>query len=255
MDRSVDKGAPERERPRSPAVGRSDGSERGRSRSGQRVPHWQGILIALHLVAITVGSLPVLVDERGLTEETFQDPLVQAEFKIWAERLNVDPEDFGDGVWNAASGLLHTQRALQAPFEPYYEIAGTRQRWRMFPGALENPSRLRIDVLEEGDWRTVYRLGSHDPGEQWLAKWFDRDRFRAALNLYAWDVYPEAYEEFVTWLAKVAADDFPTAERIRVGYEVVSALSPEEARAGIHREPKPWEEARQTREVELVRKS
>jgi len=224
--------------------------------------HWVGAFVAFHLLAITLGSLPVLVDERGLNEEMFQDPVVQAEFENWAETLTdlgveVTSEEFGDFMWSTASNILHTQRSLQAPFEFYYEEAGARQRWRMFPGAVEEPTRLRIDLRlgdSEGEWRTVYLMGSRDPEQRWLAKWFDRDRFRAALNLYAWDVYPEAYAEFVIWLAEQARRDFPEATQLRVGFEVLPALTPEQAREGQIRQPLPMDQTKQLQVIELREK-
>ncbi len=219
------------------------------------------ILMAIHLIAITVGSLPILVDERGLKPEVFEDPLVQAEFATWARRfsylgIEVSADEFGQGVWKAAETLLHTQRTLQQPFELYYEEAGTRQRWRMFPGAVEDPMRLRIDAYygEATGWRTAYLMGSGAPEHQWLAQWFTRDRFRAALNLYAWNVYPGAYDEFAEWVASQAglplADGAPPA-RLRMGFEVVPALGLEQSRQRQAREPLPWAEAKGVREFEL----
>lgn len=214
-------------------------------------PHVRGALILLHAVAITAGSLPILIDERGLTPETWNDPLARKEFAQWADRIGVTEEQFSEGAWNAASGILKTQRALQSPFQLYYAEAGTRQRWRMFPGALEEPTRLRIDLEEAGTWRTIYLMGVTDPQVSWLKPRFDRDRFRAALNLYAWNVYPDAYEEFIHWLAKQAARDFPDATRLRVSFEVLPALKPAEARAGKPRSPLPLEQAHQLRVLDL----
>ena len=64
------------------------------------------------------------------------------------------------------------------------------------------------------------------PEHRWLAHHFERDRFRAALNLYAWGLYPETYEQFVDWLAAEAKRDFPNATRLRVGFEIVPAMKP-----------------------------
>ena len=210
--------------------------------------------MAIHVVAIAIGSLPILTDERGLTPETWNDPIAQREFEVWSKRLTnwgieTTAEEFSEGAWSAASGILRVQRTFQTPFVPYYEVAGTKQRWRMFPGAVEEPTRLRIDVQVDGRWRTVYRMGSAD--EVWLARYFDRDRFRAALNLYAWGVHEEsgAYDQFVGWLANRAAADFPDATRMRVGFEIVPAMRPGESeKRGLLS----FEQARQLREVDLT---
>lgn len=209
--------------------------------------HARGILVAIHVVAITVGSLPVLVDQRVLTPEAWQDPIAQAEFADWADRLTAwgfetTQEDVAQSSWDTASGILAVQQTLNRPFQPYYQIAGTRQRWRMFPAAVEEPVRLRIDVETNQIWETVYLMGSSD--KRWLAGHFDRDRFRAALNLYAWGLYPETYEQFVDWLAAEAERDFPNANQIRIGFEVVPAMDPDNTTA---LPPLPFTEAKQLR--------
>jgi hypothetical protein len=188
----------------------------------------RGVLVALHLLAISVGALPVIVDERALTPEVWKDPLAQREFDRFSQILGGlgirrSPEETGRHLWDLASAVLHTQRALQRPFQGYYREAGTRQRWRMFPSAIEETPRFRIDVERGGNWETWYRMG--DPLHAWGREHFDRDRVRAALNLYAWGLYPESYEALVDWIAARV----PEADRVRVGFEMVPALAPDAA--------------------------
>ncbi len=202
-------------------------------------------------MAITVGSLPILVDERVLTPDAWQDPIAQGEFAAWSKRLTdwgieTSPAEFEQGAWNAASGILQVQRSLTRPFQPYYEFAGTRQRWRMFPAAVEEPVRLRVDVRIAETWRTVYLMGS--PDQRWLARYFDRDRFRAALNLYAWGIHPKSYTEFVDWLRHEVRRDFPEATQLKVGFEIVPALPPG---TSIKPRPLPFDQAKQLRVLPL----
>ena len=42
------------------------------------------------------------------------------------------------------------------PFQPYYDYCGTYQSWYMFGSAQRSPTRLHIDVEEDGVWRPVY---------------------------------------------------------------------------------------------------
>jgi hypothetical protein len=217
-------------------------------------PQIRAALILVHVLAITAGSIPVIVDKRAMTEEAWQDPIAQEEFERWSERMqgwgiDASPEDVEKSAWAVAAGILEFQTAVQAPFLPYYEFFGSRQRWRMFPAPVKNPVRLRIDVETGGEWVTVYRMGSRE--EKWLAHFFNRDRFRAALNLYAWNVYPEAYEEFVDWAAAQAAIDFPAGARVRIGFEVLPVTEREEAAKGGARAPEPMERAKGLRVVEL----
>lgn len=204
----------------------------------------RGVLVALHLVAITAGSLPVLVDERALTPSAWKDPVALQEFHRWSEvlgRFGIErtPEETGAILWNVASGVLHGQRAAQRPFDVYYREAGTRQRWRMFPAAVEEMPRLRIDLEREGNWETLYRMG--DPAHDWGGDYFDRDRVRAALNLYAWGLYPESYEQLVDWIAVRA----PGEGRVRVGFELLPAIVPGAGSAS--RDVRSWPEEKRVR--------
>ncbi len=211
------------------------------------IPHLRGTLVAVHLVAITAGSLPVLVDERILTPETWKDPVALQEFGRWSNGLaqigiERSVDEVGAMLWDVASSVLRFQRTVQAPFQGYYQEAGTRQRWRMFPASVEETLRFRIDVERNGGWETIYRMG--DPERPWGREHFDRDRVRAALNLYAWGLYPESYEQLVDWIAARA----PGEGKVRIGFEALPAIAPGEA--GRHREASDWPEQRLVRERE-----
>lgn len=210
-------------------------------------PHLRGVLVAVHLLAITAGSLPVLVDERILTPETWKDPVAVQEFRRWSDalgRIGIERsvDDVGAMLWDVASSILRFQRNAQAPFQGYYREAGTRQRWRMFPASVEETPRFRIDVQRDGRWETIYRMG--DPDRAWGREHFDRDRVRAALNLYAWGLYPESYEQFVDWIAARA----PGEGQVRVGFEALPAVAPGDA--GRLREGSDWPKQRLVRERE-----
>ena len=188
----------------------------------------RGVLVAVHLVAITVGSLPVIVDERALTPEAWNEPVAQQEFQRFSQLLagsgiQRSPAQVGEDLWKLASGVLHAQRFLQRPFQSYCQEAGTRQRWRMFPGAVEETPRFRIEVDRQGNgaWELWYAMG--DPVHNWEHEHFDRDRVRAALNLYAWGLYPESYEEMVDWIAARV----PGTGRVRVGFDLLPAIGPD----------------------------
>ncbi|MEM0896944.1 MAG: hypothetical protein AAGJ79_08650 [Verrucomicrobiota bacterium] len=193
-------------------------------------PHLRAALILFHVIAITAGSIPVLVDERAMTKDAWQDPVAQEEFEKWAERLGGDwtAQEVELIAWSLANGLLDFQSAAKAPFEPYYDYLGTRQRWRMFPAAVKNPKRFRIDIQTDGKWETVYLMGSKE--KSWLADYFDRDRFRSLLNLMAWESIDRT--GFRMWVMAQAADQFPHADYIKVGFEVLPALKKTEAIAG-----------------------
>ncbi|MEM0968276.1 MAG: hypothetical protein AAGJ31_02905 [Verrucomicrobiota bacterium] len=185
--------------------------------------HLLGIFVLYHMGSILVGSMPLLVDERGLQPEAWEDPLVQTEIHRWSEFLQgmgwkeANAERVQGILWEIAETNLRFHRRANQVFRGYAEWAGAKQRWRMFPAAVEEPVGFRLEMVEVGGQRrTLYAMLA--PSERWRAHWFDRDRMRAALNLYAWGLEPDGYEEFVSWLAEEVIDAFPNAVEIRVGF-------------------------------------
>lgn len=198
--------------------------------------HVRGLLVALHLVAVTALALPA--PGEGMAREAWRDPTVQEEFAAWSGRLNacgvaVTPQEFEDRLWVAASAYMDARGEVLAPFGRYYDLCGTFQSWRMFAGPHRHPSRLLIDVEEAGAWRPVYV--QRDPGHDWLAEPLDHYRMRPVLYRFSWYRYMEGNDDFnafARWVAGRAAHDFPGATRVRVRLFQSRTLSPEEVRAG-----------------------
>lgn len=203
--------------------------------------------VLVHVIAIVAGSFPLLVDKRGMDWEKWNEPVVNREFEMWGERLGLDPERLKRGAWRASGGLNEIVYGARAPFKPYYHLCGTRQRWRMFPAPEMDPFRFEIELQNaDGTWRPIFV--QHDEEADWMAGQLEHDRFRAALNLYAWDVYPDGYEAFVDWVADQARWDFPDARSVRVHFRVLEGKTPKAMRSDpVLR----GEWTRRTREVAL----
>jgi hypothetical protein len=194
--------------------------------------HLRGLLVALHLLAVTLMAFPALSD-GAMDRSAWKEPTVQEELADWAERLSgwglaVSPAELEDRLWDFAQGYTDARRKLLAPFRPYYVVCGTRQSWRMFSGPSRYLTRLHIDVEEGGVWRTVYV--ERDPAFPWLGVWLDHSRFRPALFDLGLDRDPEGYDQFTHWVARQAARDFPGADRVRVHFYQYRNPSPEEVR-------------------------
>src|SRR5262249_8579107 len=119
------------------------------------------------------------------------------------------------------------------PFDEYYALCGTMQSWRMFAGPHRYPTRLEIDVEQDGRWRAVYV--QRNPEYDWLRARLDHYRFRPVLYRFGWyhDVPGYAdYENFANWVSAHARGDFPAADRVRVRLYKARTASPEETRAG-----------------------
>ncbi len=197
--------------------------------------HLRGLLVALHLVAITLLALPAVGE--GLNRWAWQDPTVQDEFADWTARLNrwgvaVTRQEFEDHLFDAASAYESARGRALAPFGPYYEWCGTFQSWRMFAGPHRYPSRLHIDVEEAGTWRPIYVKS--DPQHAWLAERLDHYRMRPFLYRLSWYRYAEFgdFDELARWVAGRAARDFPAADRVRVRFFKFRTPSPDEVKAG-----------------------
>jgi hypothetical protein len=204
--------------------------------------HVRGALVLLHLLAISLMALPA--PGEGMIREAWKDPSVQSEFAAWTARCNrlglhFTPQEFEDRLWDAASAYMAIRERVLAPFEPYYELCGTQQSWRMFAGPHLYPGRLLIDIAEPGAWRPVYV--QRDPAHAWLAAKLDHYRVRPVLYRFNWYQYLDGYDDFrqfSAWVALHARQDFPHAERVRVALYRARTPSPEEVRQGIHPEGK-----------------
>jgi hypothetical protein len=195
--------------------------------------HLRGLLVAVHLVAITLMALPA--PEGGMNRASWQDPTVQGELTTWTKRfrscgLDVTQPQLEDSLWRSAVDYMHWRHQVLAPFQPYYDYCGTRQSWRMFVAPHRYPTRLQIEVEEQGQWRPAYI--ERDPEHAWLGSVLDHHRFRSVVFRFGWPEYDGDYQQFVRWVAERAAHDFPAAYQMRVRFFKYRTASPEEVRAG-----------------------
>jgi hypothetical protein len=95
------------------------------------------------------------------------------------------------------------------------------------------PARLEIHVRagSSAEWTPVYVARSDE--HEWMRRWLDHDRFRAALFRYAWDHYRSTRRQFADWVATQAVTAFPEATQVRVSFVRYRTPSPEEVREGI----------------------
>jgi hypothetical protein len=198
--------------------------------------HGRGLLVALHVVAITLMAMPA--PGEGMFREAWKDPTVQGEFAAWSGRLNqfgiaVTPEEFEDHLWDVAVRYTRLRDAVLAPFQEYYSTCGTLQSWRMFAGPQRYPIRLSIEVREGDAWRIVYR--QRDPAHSWLAEELDQYRFRPVLYRFGWYRYAGENEDlngFARWIGRQVSRDFPSARAVRVRLYQQQTPTPEQTRAG-----------------------
>jgi hypothetical protein len=193
---------------------------------------WVVALVTFHVVAVTLMALPA--PAGAMDREDWESPLAQEEFAAWADRLSswglsFTPGELEDDLWKAAQGYMAVREWLLAPFQPYYQLCGTRQGWRMFVGPNLTPTRLHIDVRQDGNWRPVYV--ERDPTYHWLGRKLDHEHLRTAIFTMVFFKYERELGQFARWVAAQAAVDFPRADRVRVRLEQFRTPAPEQVRA------------------------
>lgn len=199
--------------------------------------HLRALLVALHVLAVVLVAVPA--PEGGMNRNAWKDPTVQAEFASWAGRLaamglELSPSELEDRLWTLAERWSKGRSIVLKPIRPYTRYAGTGQPWRMFVAPHTHPSRLFIELREEGEWRTIFV--ARDPTRTWRAEQLDHDRARAALFRYAWPGYSRSWKLMASWLAERAAEDFPEATHVRLSFARQRTPSPEEVRTGVEPE-------------------
>lgn len=194
--------------------------------------------MVFHLIAIGLMAIPA--PSGGLKRTAWQDATVQAEIAAWADRLSalgvsVTPDELEKTLWRTARQVMKSRREALAPFDPYYTLCGTHQSWRMFVAPYVTPSRLFIDLREDGAWRPLYRqppVLEGEPEAYWKGALLDHTRMRSALFRYSWPQYSGSYARLTTWLAGQAAAEFPRASRLRLRWQRRRTPSPKQARRG-----------------------
>lgn len=196
-------------------------------------PQLRAVLVGLHVLGVTLMATPSA--SAGLKRSLWKEPTVQQEFAAWNSRfraIGIDwtQPEMEDALWDFAVGWEDVRGELVAPFKDYGRYLGVSQSWRMFVAPHRFPTRLSVDLQEDGAWRTLYEERS--PEHTWLARVFDHDRMRSAIFRFGWPQYKKSWEGFSRWVAARAAVEFPDATRIRTRMFKYKTLSPEEVRAG-----------------------
>ena len=178
----------------------------------------RAVLVALHLVAITVQAFPAPVG--GLDKATKEAPSVQEAVALVSGWTGLSEERVTEVGFGAVRGWLEARRVVLEPFQPYYRWAGTRQSWRMMALINRRPARLVVRV----DGEVVYRTG--DPSARWLAETIEASRTRGIVIKYSWKMNRKDYRRFVAWLGERAREDFGDEVEIEACMERVAIALP-----------------------------
>ena len=200
----------------------------------ERKKQVRGVLLALHVIALCLMAFPA---PRGAQRRSaWKDPTSQAEFHAFADALrkvglDLSDAEFEETLWRLSKGYTKIRNLILTPIRPYTDFTGSRQGWRMFVAPHRYPARLEIEIRERGKWRPIYVGRSEE--YTWRRELFDHHRMRKAIFLYAWPHHKRRYRQFVRWVRKEVAKDFPYATRVRVRYFKYRTQSPQEVKEGL----------------------
>lgn len=191
--------------------------------------------VAFHVIAITLAALPA--PPEALEREDLSTGEEAENLAAWSKRLSqcglaVSQSELEETLWHAAEKYKKIRKEILAPFQPYYKFCGARQGWKMFVGPHRTPSRLHIDIQENGVWRPIYIEGSRK--HNWLRSRLNHEHWRTALFTAVYFQKQRPLKEFVGWAAERAALDFPEAEKLRLRVYRFRTLSPSEVKKGRH---------------------
>ena len=191
-------------------------------------PHIRTLLITIHLLAIILKAIPA--PEGGMNKADWKNPTVQAELQTWTTTFNaagveVTSVELEEHLWNLAQHYMAIRKGILRPFRTYYKYFGADQNWRLFVAPHMYPSKLHIDVFIDDNWVPLYRPFSI---HQWNANIIETSRFRPAIFRYSWTRYKRHYRKMGLYFAKRAAEDFPTATKMRTRWWQQKSPSPEQ---------------------------
>lgn len=200
----------------------------------KRWPAIRAVLVAYHVLALLVLSFPS--PPSGMKRSAWENPTVQNEFKLWAERLSglgweMSTAELDAKLWDLSQSYVGAREKAIAPFVPYGEYAGARQSWRMFVAPQRFPVRLEVMVREgRGAWKKVYESRSEE--HAWLAGLFEKYRLRRVVFATSWDRDGRHYKMLCDWIAAQVARDFPAATEVQIRQLRYRTPTPAEALEG-----------------------
>lgn len=198
-------------------------------------PHVRAALVSFHVIAIVLAAIPA--PAGGMNRRNWKDPTVQAEFQAWGGRLGVDPKSLEDALYRFAKGYMSVRDLWLKPVDPYLELTGTDQPWRMFVAPHRHPSRFRVEVATATsgpEWELLFE--ERNPDASWRASFFEDERIRSILFRYSWPEYSSESRQLCRWIARRVFEERPDADRVQCRYRKARSPSPRDAREGVEHE-------------------
>jgi hypothetical protein len=196
----------------------------------EAVTGWQaqarGVLIALHLGALTLLGLP----EPAVEGNNMDDPDVIA----WFDRTHASMRSWGIPIayetfkdWGMVWGArwLAVRDATLWPIETYARYTGAHQHWAMFGSVPTESAIFFMEGQTATGWEQIHQCRY---GERtWRKEFFDQERVRSLLNLFIKKKSRDTYDQFGRWLLPQLKEDFPEYRGFRTGILSVKMPPPD----------------------------
>jgi hypothetical protein len=196
----------------------------------------RALFVAFHLAAVSVAALPGPVE--GMDRRAWKSPTVQGEVGAWAAWLGMAPARLEGRLWRIARAWMEARRRVLWPFQPYLDVTGCEQPWRMFVAAERFPTRFQIQAHAARGWETLFEERSEE--HAWRRALFDQDRVRGALLGYGWPAHADDYRRGCDYFARAIFAERAEVSEVRCRLRRQRSPSPEEALAGVEPEAT-WE--------------
>ena len=191
-------------------------------------PHIRAILIFFHVAAMLTFCLPG--PGRVLRKESWKAPPSQRQFKNWSARVNsigfnTTPKSFEAWLWDVSESYAGVHRKVSRPFWRYMRRFHLYQGWALFSSPQLTPVEIHIDIHDPATgYRPIYvqRSDTHS----WHRDLFDSNRMRKLVGRIGRRKTLGRYPDLVKWVARTAAREFPSADKVRIRLLRYSALPP-----------------------------
>ena len=191
--------------------------------------HLRAVLVAVYVAVVVVSAIPS--PEGGMDRRAWDEPAVQAELGVWADRSGVTAAVFTERLWSAAQAYQGALDVVLAPVRVVERVTGTSQNWKMFVAPHRFPSRLRIEARgADTPWEVLYEARSVEAA--WMRATLDHERVRASVFRWSWPGYRGTYRKGCDALARRAFAERSDLATVRCSLGKSRTPSPDEVARG-----------------------
>jgi len=204
--------------PQSLPVNRREPLRRRRASLGIGEKNWKKVRAILLSVLIAWNVLGAYPTPGDITEEKLKDGVAKKEVDRWVSRLrglgiDTDAERLGRFWAGFANGVNAVRNFVMSPIQPFMDITGTQQGWRLFSLPNERPHLLRVTGERRGKRRVLYETWS--PSRTFLKDTLEFRRVRALYNPSS-SGPPNTYDAFARRLSERVFEQKPELDAVTV---------------------------------------